>query len=423
MVRRALLEAYRRQLSSVAAGAADYVSGLMAAMRENAPGAGVAELREAAIDAIDEALNAFGDQASELARELFDEVVPADAPGPGFEAGRPIDGSMVSDAVRYAARKLVAGDGDGFDGDVRGLTEYYVRRTAFENLERSCERNGLRYARVPSGRETCAFCFMLSSRGFVYRSEATASGEHGYHEHCDCVIVPGLPEDGTVQIEGYDPERMRRRWRQCEETVGGEEESRALWEEMAADERARYKGSKDWERFRRFHRARVNAEVESRDFRWLNTGREADWDSEAGSSPSPEDEEVGRLLGSIGFSGTLCRASAVYRDRRQDALLRGPGGATVPWEFKNPSGSGKLTVWNQFKSVLYGNDKRTLNVQCDRVVIDNVRSDMTFERMCADVERILSGSDEGWRLEHVDLIREVMVLDRSGAVRRYRNKK
>jgi hypothetical protein len=59
------------------------------------------------------------------------------------------------------------------------------------------------YARVPNA-GACAFCIMLASRGFVYRSEytATTSKRTGdrYHEHCTCTAVP-FHQAGT--IKGY----------------------------------------------------------------------------------------------------------------------------------------------------------------------------------------------------------------------------
>lgn len=48
------------------------------------------------------------------------------------------------------------------------------------------------YARVTVG-DSCAFCILMSSRGFVYRSERTALfSKYGtkYHENCNCVAVP-----------------------------------------------------------------------------------------------------------------------------------------------------------------------------------------------------------------------------------------
>lgn len=66
-----------------------------------------------------------------------------------------------------------------------------------------------RYARVPKGAKTCAFCLMLASRGFVYSTRETAGEglEYSYHSHCDCAIVPEFGE-GT-EISGYNPARYR----------------------------------------------------------------------------------------------------------------------------------------------------------------------------------------------------------------------
>lgn len=62
-----------------------------------------------------------------------------------------------------------------------------------------------RYARVPQGKVTCAFCLMLASRGFAYHSEESAGLFHTYHRHCDCQIVPCW---GEQHLQGYDPEEM-----------------------------------------------------------------------------------------------------------------------------------------------------------------------------------------------------------------------
>lgn len=105
---------------------------------------------------------------------------------------------------------------NAFEGQMRELE----RNTIIENLDRDY-RNSRRwrqtyraaakagYARVPVG-ETCAWCLMLASLGYFYRSEKTALYKNGiepdtYHEHCDCIAVP-YNEPG--QIEGYDDYNM-----------------------------------------------------------------------------------------------------------------------------------------------------------------------------------------------------------------------
>ena len=272
-VSKARLDRYRTDVDAYGDAAAAYVEQYLQVLMSENPGMSVAELRDEAIAAIDDALNAFGDQASALALDLFEEIVTAYGiePDTGIESVIPRE--MVEDGVRYRARDLVEGLSDKFTRDVADLSRYYIHRSAFENMERNCARNDLRYARVPSGRETCGFCFMLSSRGFVYRSEETAGSTHAYHDHCDCVIVPGykgVPWD--EQVEGYDPYAMRERWYDCQTAVGTDDELRERWKSMTDKQRARYKGKSDGERYRRFVNAQAIREAETRDFRWLNTG-------------------------------------------------------------------------------------------------------------------------------------------------------
>lgn len=69
------------------------------------------------------------------------------------------------------------------------------------------------YARVLTGRENCAFCTMLASRGPVYREDTVVKRKDGrrYHDGCDCVpvlVVKGHPWEGE---DAY--RRLEKRWR------------------------------------------------------------------------------------------------------------------------------------------------------------------------------------------------------------------
>jgi hypothetical protein len=69
-----------------------------------------------------------------------------------------------------------------------------------------------RWARVPRGATTCAFCTMLASRGFAYLSEESAGLEMQYHKDCDCQIIPSW---GKQSLKGYDPDAMYEMWQQA----------------------------------------------------------------------------------------------------------------------------------------------------------------------------------------------------------------
>ena len=386
-VSKARLDRYRTDVDAYGDAAAAYVEQYLQVFMSEDPGMSVAELRDEAIAAIDDALNAFGDQASALALDLFEEIVTAY----GIEAETVIEDvvprEMVEGGVRYRARDLVEGLSDKFTRDVADLSRYYVHRSAFENMERNCARNDLRYARVPSGRETCGFCFMLSSRGFVYRSERTAGSTHDYHEHCDCVIVPGfegVPWD--EQVEGYDPYAMRERWYDCQDAVGGDTGLRECWKSMTAKRRARYKGKSDGERYRRFVNAQAIREAEARDFRWLNTGEIPRYEIESGAMPKGKEIDTAKRLANHGYKSRFRKTRSSEGKRTSDVFFLSGDSANpvlTQWEFKGPTGNGKQTISHQFEDAA-GQSK---NLVIDATGLGNY---WTRERLEKEVQQKLN---------------------------------
>ena len=117
---------------------------------------------------------------------------------PGFEP-------MATDgAVRAVTQALVEGKPDEFKRKCIERAGYETRKAANTCVERNARRDPKkpRWARVPTGTETCRFCIMLASRGFVYHTEELASHSH---DHCDCRVIPSW--DGKrAAVEGYDPD-------------------------------------------------------------------------------------------------------------------------------------------------------------------------------------------------------------------------
>lgn len=104
-----------------------------------------------------------------------------------------------------------------------------VERTVKDGARSTVLANALkdpqatRFARVPAGAETCAFCHMLASRGWAYATEKSASmtgGGKRFHAGCDCQVVPAFGGTDPV-IEGYDPDLLYQRY------LFGEKELRA----------------------------------------------------------------------------------------------------------------------------------------------------------------------------------------------------
>ena len=398
-VSQARLNRYRADLDAIGDAAYSFVDEFIRATISNNPGMSVAELRDEAIDAIDSSLYAFGDQASELALDLFEEIV---VDGYGLDADTVIedviDPDMIGGGVRYSARRLVEGDTEAFTRDVADLTRYYVKRSAMETMERNCHRNDLRYARVPSGRETCAFCFMLSSRGFVYRSEQTAGHAHAYHENCDCVIVPGFEGlDPTDQVEGYDPDGMLDRWNECQAAAGSDSDLRDEWGSMSKKERAKYKGDSDAERYRRFVNAKAMSEVETRDWRWLYTGELPKQTKERGAKPLQKETATADVLSKAGFPVKFIKEVNKTRVKTADAYLNGD-----VWEFKVPEGwNGEHTVRKQFYKA---RDKGT-----SKLVLSLLENGADLDEAYQLVRKTLDSGDYPY-------IDEVLIVGRDGSL-------
>lgn len=107
------------------------------------------------------------------------------------------------------------------------------RRTALNAVRGEKRRVG--FARVATGRETCAFCLMLVSRGPVFKSELKAGAKHEgaaeimeqkndfsdeeldelmtrWHPGCDCKVVPVFDVNNWQGKEDF--ERMEDIWKE-----------------------------------------------------------------------------------------------------------------------------------------------------------------------------------------------------------------
>lgn len=156
----------------------------------------------------------------------------------------------------------------------------YSKARAIEELNKNLEIEQLashhkgvsnkqgRYARVPSGTETCGFCFMLCSRGFVYKDK-----DFSVHVNCDCMTVPYIE---GVSYGDYDPEEMQKRWQECEnslnEVLTQENYNKALQDKIdkLGDD---FSYKRDYFNNSEWKRNQIIKEIERRDRDWVWTGK------------------------------------------------------------------------------------------------------------------------------------------------------
>lgn len=172
---------------------------------------------EEVADQMDGLTSVYGDAASLVAGQLYDELAgQARAARLSSQLAR----RASTAAVSYAAKVHLSGDEPdwaGFLSYLQGTLGAHVWLRANQTMTENAERDGqlavgrarprLRFARVPTGAETCAFCLMLASRGPVYLDRGSAQEVLHSHPHCDCVLVPA-PRGS--EIEGYDYGRYYR---------------------------------------------------------------------------------------------------------------------------------------------------------------------------------------------------------------------
>lgn len=167
--------------------------------------------------------------------------------------------------------------------DVGCEVYHHANRTTKHNAA----KNSVRYARVPLG-NSCAFCLMLSTRGFVYLSRTSAGEDKGhYHAHCHCKIVAS--KKGTT-IDGYDPEGLDYRIHQVAQELGISDFN---WQDYMRDPAMQ---------------AMLQKEIRLRDKDWLLTGMpsEVDYENElVEKNAYPHEVEQAKRLAQHGIKCTF----------------------------------------------------------------------------------------------------------------------
>lgn len=199
----------------------------------------IADCRNVVLLALQEVLPTYSELAAQASADFYDAARTACVGSPmGAVPVSGYDQSLTDRAVRAFVQGIVDGSPiEQFNDAVLQRIDYEMKRSAgstmFENGRRDPVRP--RFARVPTGPETCDFCLMLASRGFVYTSESAASNnlDH-YHSGCDCRVVAGW--DGA-EVEGYDTTDLYHQWQDAVDAMAKERAERkgtSVEEERAA---------------------------------------------------------------------------------------------------------------------------------------------------------------------------------------------
>ena len=218
MISSAEFAAYNRAVARIGDKAAsDVESSVLAWCRANAS-ASVAEKREAAKLIMDGYIQGYDDIAAEFAAEWYDHR--AQKSGVALDQAITMttyEPESVDAVARYQAKKLAKGG----DAEFAKACGEFARNDAFRSLNETIIANvgrdrdkGARFARVPTGFETCTFCLMLASRGAVYHTRKSAGEWKHFHRGCGCKVVPSFERDPYAEVvEGVKPRELQERWK------------------------------------------------------------------------------------------------------------------------------------------------------------------------------------------------------------------
>ena len=184
----------------------------------------VAECRDLVLQALASVMPTYTGMAAQASADFYDaarELVVGERMG--AQAISDFDMRKTEGAVRGFVRFVLRDDVQTFNDQVLQRIDYEMKRSAGESMFANGRRDPRKpkFARVPTGAETCDFCLMLASRGFVYSSEMSAGGvklDH-YHSGCFCRVVCQWDDGG---VEGYDTKAIYKRWQDAVDALAEE---------------------------------------------------------------------------------------------------------------------------------------------------------------------------------------------------------
>ena len=182
----------------------------------------------------------YGEASSALSAEMYDAV--AELSGAVVPAAVPVEvqysdvAKTVNGIIKNTGSEKILTQGIGRlvkrAGTDTTLSNAYRDRPKGKGSKR--KHSGAQVAWVPSG-DTCPFCMMLASKGWVNQTQwgANSHSEH-IHANCDCTYAVRFDNDSN--IEGYDPDYYKKMYDEAEGSTR-EEKLNYMRREQYAEEK------------------------------------------------------------------------------------------------------------------------------------------------------------------------------------------
>jgi hypothetical protein len=143
-------------------------------------------------------IDRYGEASSALTAQMYDEL--ANIQNANVQQAQPATIAK-KDEIIGAFKKVQD------IARMRSSVERFVKLASADTMLKNAQRDGAEWAWVAIG-DTCPFCIMLASQGWVKASKKVIKGDHArhIHAHCDCEFIVRF--DGETTIKGYDPDKF-----------------------------------------------------------------------------------------------------------------------------------------------------------------------------------------------------------------------
>lgn len=152
--------------------------------------------RDALLEFLPALTSRYGDTAAAVAAEFYEEMRAASGARGRFTAlsADPVPAEAVQATTRFLAGHLFTPSPAEMLGGLLLAADKYVKQPGRDTIASNAKREGVRFARVPTGAKTCSWCLILASQDAVYRSKKSAGDlgrgvGDGFHGDCNCEVV------------------------------------------------------------------------------------------------------------------------------------------------------------------------------------------------------------------------------------------
>lgn len=182
------------------------------------------DTKQAAVEYAFALATKYGEAAAEAACEMYDAIANTYAGG-RIRAAEPAATATFPETAKamYGAMKRTRNI-----EYLASVTGRLVKQASADTMTMNALRDGGEWAWIPSG-DSCAFCRMLSSRGWQRASKKALVRGHAEHIHANCDCNYCVRFDENMNVEGYDPDALFEEYEKYKEEYGSWQAGLKAW--------------------------------------------------------------------------------------------------------------------------------------------------------------------------------------------------